>query len=80
MAATPTCGFSAYRWIRDQLVGHGVAAEIAFMQDYKKTETKQRLFANVRAGKVRVLLGSSETMAPATSIECVCRYFMNNLI
>ncbi|ANP90963.1 hypothetical protein BA011_36730 (plasmid) [Rhizobium leguminosarum] len=67
MAATPTCGFSAYRWIRDELVGHGVpAAEIAFMQDYKKTEAKQRLFANVRAGKVRVLLGSSETMAPAS--------------
>ncbi|MDV4159362.1 hypothetical protein R1521_34945 [Rhizobium brockwellii] len=59
----PTCGFSAYRWIRDELVGHGVpAAEIAFMQDYKKTEAKQRLFANVRAGKVRVLLGSAPAL------------------
>ena len=39
-------GFSAYRWIRDELMRLGVpASQIAFMQDYKKTEAKQRLFA-----------------------------------
>ncbi|WP_197322767.1 hypothetical protein, partial [Ralstonia solanacearum] len=47
-------GFSAYRWIRDELVRMGVPpGEIAFMQDYKKSEAKQRLFGDVRAGKVR---------------------------
>ena len=31
-------GFSAYRWVRDELVRMGVpASEIAFMQDYKKS-------------------------------------------
>ena len=33
-----TRGFSAYRWISNELVRLGVpASEIAFMQDYKKS-------------------------------------------
>ncbi|SCX22812.1 Modification methylase TaqI [Agrobacterium sp. DSM 25558] len=63
-------GFSAYRWIRDELVRMGVlASEIAFMQDYKKTEAKQRLFGDVRAGKVRFLIGSSETMGTGVNAQ-----------
>ncbi|BCH19564.1 lactate dehydrogenase (plasmid) [Mesorhizobium sp. L-2-11] len=65
-----TRGFSAYRWVRDELVRMGVPAnEIAFMQDYKKTEAKQRLFGDVRAGKVRVLIGSSETMGTGVNAQ-----------
>ncbi|WOS67294.1 DEAD/DEAH box helicase family protein [Sinorhizobium fredii] len=63
-------GFSAYRWIRDELVRLGVpSSEIAFMQDYKKTEAKQRLFGDVRAGKVRFLIGSSETMGTGVNAQ-----------
>ncbi|TCN26959.1 helicase-like protein [Sinorhizobium americanum] len=63
-------GFSAYRWIRDELVRMGVpASEIAFMQDYKKTEAKQRLFADVRAGKIRFLIGSSDTMGTGVNAQ-----------
>ncbi|MVT69494.1 lactate dehydrogenase [Bradyrhizobium pachyrhizi] len=63
-------GFSAYRWIRDELVRMGVpACEIAFMQDYKKSETKQRLFGDVRAGKVRFLIGSSDTMGTGVNAQ-----------
>lgn len=63
-------GFSAYRWIRDELVRMGVpASEIAFMQDYKKSEAKQRLFGDVRAGKVRFLIGSSETMGTGVNAQ-----------
>jgi hypothetical protein len=65
-----TRGFSAYRWIRDELVRLGVpAAEIAFMQDYKKTEAKQRLFGDVRAGRIRFLIGSSETMGTGVNVQ-----------
>jgi len=65
-----TRGFSAYRWIRDELVGMGVpASEIAFMQDFKKSEAKQRLFGDVRAGKVRFLIGSSETMGTGVNAQ-----------
>jgi N12 class adenine-specific DNA methylase/adenine-specific DNA methylase len=63
-------GFSAYRWIRDELIRRGVpAGEIAFMQDFKRTEAKQRLFADVRAGKVRFLIGSSETMGTGVNAQ-----------
>ncbi|GEO86733.1 MULTISPECIES: helicase-related protein [Alphaproteobacteria] len=65
-----TRGFSAYRWMRDELVRLGVpASEIAFMQDYKKSDAKQRLFNNFNAGKVRVLIGSSETMGTGVNVQ-----------
>ncbi|MBP2449808.1 DEAD/DEAH box helicase family protein [Rhizobium leguminosarum] len=63
-------GFSAYRWIRDELVRMGVPpAEIAFMQDFKRSEAKQRLFGDVRSGRVRVLLGSSDTMGTGVNAQ-----------
>ncbi|SSC64705.1 DEAD/DEAH box helicase family protein [Ciceribacter selenitireducens] len=65
-----TRGFSAYRWIRDELVRMGVPpSEIAFMQDFKKTEAKQRLFGDVRAGRIRFLIGSSETMGTGVNAQ-----------
>jgi N12 class adenine-specific DNA methylase/adenine-specific DNA methylase len=65
-----TRGFSAYRWIKQQLIARGVpAGEIAFMQDYKKSADKQRLFADFRAGRIRVLIGSSETMGTGVNVQ-----------
>jgi N12 class adenine-specific DNA methylase len=65
-----TRGFSAYRWIRQQLIVLSVpAGEIAFMQDYKKSADKQRLFVDFRAGRVRVLIGSSETMGTGVNVQ-----------
>ena len=65
-----TRGFSAYRWIRQQLIARGVpAGEIAFMQDFKRSADKQRLFADFRAGRVRVLIGSSDTMGTGVNVQ-----------
>jgi len=70
IAAEETRGFSAYRWIKDSLVARGVPAnEIAFMQDYKKSSAKQRLFSAVNGGQVRVLIGSSETMGTGVNAQ-----------
>ena len=56
-------GHVVYFDIRDKLIAQGVPAdEIAFMQDYKKPKDKSRLFKRMNEGKVRVLIGSSETM------------------
>jgi len=61
---------TAYRWIRDELIRMGVPpSEIAFMQDFKKSEAKQRLFGDVRAGKVRFLIGSSDTMGTGVNAQ-----------
>jgi len=65
-----TRGFSAYRWIKQQLVARGVpASQIAFIQDYKRSADKQRLFADFRAGRVRVLIGSSDTMGTGVNVQ-----------
>ncbi len=65
-----TRGFSAYRWIGGRACpARRSPSEIAFMQDYKKTEAKQRLFADVRAGRVRFLIGSSETMGTGVNAQ-----------
>jgi N12 class adenine-specific DNA methylase len=65
-----TRGFSAYEWIRDQLIAMGVPArEIAFMQDYKRSAEKQALFNAFNAGRIRVLIGSSETMGTGVNVQ-----------
>jgi N12 class adenine-specific DNA methylase len=65
-----TRGFSAYRWIKDRLVALGVPhTQIAFMQDFKKSSAKQRLFQEVNTGKVRILIGSSETMGTGVNAQ-----------
>jgi len=69
-AAENTRGFSAYSWIRNELVRLGVPREqIAFMQDHKKSEAKQKLFAAVNNGKVRVLIGSTQTMGTGVNAQ-----------
>ena len=70
LAAEETRGFSAYRWIKDSLVARGVpSAQIAFMQDYKRSSAKQRLFNAVNGGQVRILIGSSETMGTGVNAQ-----------
>jgi N12 class adenine-specific DNA methylase len=70
IAVEVTRGFSAYRWIRQQLIARGVpAGQIAFMQDYKRSADKQRLFVDFRAGRVRVLIGSSDTMGTGVNVQ-----------
>ncbi|HUZ92141.1 MAG TPA: helicase-related protein, partial [Methylocella sp.] len=65
-----TRGFSAYRWIKTRLIARGVpAAQIAFMQDYKKSSAKQQLFADINAGRVRILIGSSDTMGTGVNAQ-----------
>ena len=63
-------GFSAYRWIRQELIRLGVPpSEICFMQDFKKSADKQRLFNEFNAGRVRILIGSSETMGTGVNVQ-----------
>jgi len=65
-----TRGFSAYRWIKQQLIARGVpAGQIAFMQDHKRSADKQRLFADFRAGRVRIQIGSSDTMGTGANVQ-----------
>ena len=63
-------GFSAYRWIKQELVRLGVpVGEIAYMQDYKRSADKQRLFNDFNAGRIRILIGSSDTMGTGVNVQ-----------
>lgn len=63
-------GFSAYVWMRSELIRMGVPAEqIAFMQDYDKSAAKLRLFADLNAGRKRILIGSTPTMGTGVNAQ-----------
>lgn len=69
-AADSKRGFSAYTWIRDELIRLGVPRDqIAFMQHYKKAAAKQGLFNDVNSGRVRFLLGSTQTMGTGVNAQ-----------
>jgi hypothetical protein len=62
--------FNVYDDIRDKLVARGVPkAEIAFIHDADSEEKKKALFAKVRKGDVRVLLGSTAKMGSGTNCQ-----------
>jgi hypothetical protein len=63
-------GFSVYRDMADKLKRLGVPEnEIAFIQDYDADNAKLGLFRSVRAGKVRVLFGSTQKMGSGTNVQ-----------
>ena len=69
-AAADKRGFSAYEWVKSELVRLGVpAGEIAFMQHYKKSAAKQGLFNDVNNGRVRILIGSTQTMGTGVNAQ-----------
>lgn len=62
--------FSVYQDIRAKLVARGIpSAEVAFIQDFDGDAAKLALFKDVRSGKVRVLLGSTQKMGAGTNAQ-----------
>lgn len=62
--------FSVYDDIKKKLIDHGVPLEeIAFIHDAKTEEAKDKLFAKVRKGEVRVLIGSTSKMGAGTNVQ-----------
>ena len=62
--------FNVYGDIKGKLLAQGIPAEeIAFIHDAKTEVQKAELFAKVRKGRVRVLLGSTAKMGAGTNIQ-----------
>ncbi len=67
---TDTAPFSVYDDIRQKLVARGIPAEqIAFIHDADTEVKKKELFAKVRAGQVRVLMGSTFKMGAGMNVQ-----------
>ena len=62
--------FCVYDDIRDKLIEKGVSAdEIAYIHNAKSETQKSELFAKVRSGEVRILLGSTGKMGTGTNVQ-----------
>jgi len=62
--------FNVYHYVRDRLVEAGVPQnEIAFIHDADTDQAKTSLFRAVNAGKIRVLMGSTEKMGAGTNVQ-----------
>lgn len=63
-------GFSVYDDIREKLIAGGVPpAEVAFIHDANTEMQKEDLFARVRQGRVRVLIGSTSKMGAGMNVQ-----------
>ncbi len=61
---------NVYADIKSKLVKHGVKpAEIAFIHDAKNPAARSQLFQAVRAGRIRVLIGSTEKMGTGMNVQ-----------
>lgn len=63
-------GFNARAWFEKRLRDGGVnMAQVAWMSDYKKSSEKVRLFRDVNAGRIRILIGSSKNMGTGVNAQ-----------
>lgn len=70
--STPTTdgSFSVYDDLKKKLLDAGIPEdEIAFIHDADSEAKKKELFAKVRAGQVRILMGSTQKMGAGTNVQ-----------
>lgn len=62
--------FNVYDDIREKLIQRGIPAEqIRFIHEANTDAQKKELFAKVRSGEVRILLGSTQKMGAGTNVQ-----------
>jgi len=62
--------FNVYDEIKSRLIERGIPArEIAFIHDADSDASKALLFDSVNAGRVRILIGSTEKMGAGTNVQ-----------
>lgn len=62
--------FNIYDDIRDKLVDLGIPKEeIAFIHEANTDKQKDELFAKVRKGEIRILMGSTQKMGAGTNVQ-----------
>ena len=62
--------FNVYDDVRNKLVERGIPKEeIAYIHEYNTEVRKAELFAKVRAGQVRILMGSTPKLGAGTNVQ-----------
>jgi hypothetical protein len=69
-SSTPKSGFNMYDEVKNNLIIRGIpACEIAFVHDAESERARSALFAAVRSGAVRVIIGSTFKMGTGVNIQ-----------
>lgn len=62
--------FNVHHDLKEKLIKKGLKSqEIAFIHDAKTPEEKEKLFAKVRSGDVRVIIGTTQKMGTGTNMQ-----------
>ena len=62
--------WNAYQEVKDQLVAKGVpAAEIGFIHDFDTQAKQAKAYADMRSGKLRVMLASTRKMGTGANVQ-----------
>ena len=70
LSEAPKSDFTIYEDIRQKLIAGGMSPEqIAFIHEADSEAKKRDLFAKVRSGQVRVLMGSTAKMGAGTNVQ-----------
>lgn len=69
---TPGSGkkFTVYDYLKQELIMKGIPeTEICFIHDAKTDEQREKLFAEMRGGKKRIIIGSTDKLGTGTNIQ-----------
>ena len=62
--------FTVYDYLKHELIAKGIPEEdICFIHDAKTDEQRDRMFSAVRAGRKRIIIGSTEKLGVGTNIQ-----------
>ena len=62
--------FTVYSYIKDELINRGINKdEIAFIHDAKNEVQREKIFADMKSGSKRILLGSTSKLGVGTNIQ-----------
>ena len=69
-ASTPKAGFNLYDELKNLLVGKGIPEnKIAFIHEAKTEASKEKLFARMRQGEIRILIGSTPKLGLGVNVQ-----------
>lgn len=62
--------FTVYDYLKHELIAKGIPEEeICFIHDAKTDEQRDHMFSDVRAGRKRIIIGSTEKLGVGTNIQ-----------
>ena len=62
--------FTVHDYLKHELIAKGIPEEeICFIHDAKTDEQRDRMFSDVRAGRKRIIIGSTEKLGVGTNIQ-----------